>query len=138
MVERFGHDERMKITPRSDVVKDLQPMDMAHFTGLTRSKPLLQAASKPTSASVALVRFEPGVRNHWHSHAGGQLLHVVEGEGWVQAKGLEARPIRAGDTVATEPNEVHWHGAGRLGRMAHIVVNLGETTWFTESPAPPE
>ena len=128
----------MKITLRADVVRDLQPMDAAHFTVLTRSKTLLDAPSKPISTTAAVVRFEPGVRNHWHSHAGGQLIQVVEGEGWVQAKGQEARRIAVGDVVATGPNEVHWHGAGRLGPMAHVVVNLGETTWFTESPVPPE
>jgi quercetin dioxygenase-like cupin family protein len=128
----------MKITPRSEALRDLQPMDVGHFTGLARSKPLMETSNKPTSASVAVVRFEPGVRNFWHSHAGGQLIHVIEGEGWVQAKGQEARRIVTGDSAATEPNEVHWHGAGRLGPMAHVVVNFGDTTWMTESPAPPE
>ncbi|MDQ6709339.1 MAG: cupin domain-containing protein [Candidatus Dormibacteraeota bacterium] len=128
----------MKITPAAELVLDLNPMDVAHFTGLTRSKSLLPAPPTPTSATAAVVRFEPGVRNHWHSHAAGQLILVVEGEGWVQAKGQEARRIRRGDVAATEPNEVHWHGAGRLGPMAHVVVNLGETTWLTESPPPPE
>lgn len=113
-------------------------MDVGHFTGLVRSKPLMDATKTPTTASVAVVCFEPGVRNFWHSHAGGQLIHVIEGEGWVQAKGHEARRMATGDTVATEPNEVHWHGAGRIGPMAHVVVNLGETTWLTESPSPPE
>lgn len=128
----------MKITTGAELTRDLDPMDVGHFTGLTRSKPLLPAPPKPISANAAVVRFEPGVRNHWHSHAGGQLLLVVEGEGWVQAKGQEAQRIRVGDVAATEPNEVHWHGAGRLGPMAHVVVNLGETTWLTESPSPPE
>lgn len=128
----------MKITPRADAVKDLQPMDVAHFTGLARSKPLMDLAAKPLPASVAVVRFEPGVRNSWHSHEGGQLIHVIEGEGWVQLKGQEARRIVSGDTVTTEANEIHWHGAGRLGAMAHVVVNFGNTTWLNESPPPPE
>jgi quercetin dioxygenase-like cupin family protein len=128
----------MKIMPRADALRDLQPTDIAHFTGLARMKPLMEPTKKPTSASVAIVRFEPGVRNSWHSHAGGQLIHVLEGEGWVQLKGKEAQRIQSGDTVATEPNEVHWHGGGRRGPMAHLVVNFGETTWLTESPAPPD
>ena len=128
----------MKITPRADALKDLQPMDVAHFTGLARSKPLMDASKGPLPASVAVVRFEPGVRNSWHSHAGGQLIHVIDGEGWVQSQGQEARRIASGDTVATEPNEIHWHGAGRLGPMAHVVVNFGDTTWLTESPPPPD
>ena len=128
----------MKITPRAAITGSLQPMDESHFTGPVRSAPLLPPISKPSTASSAVVRFEPGVRNHWHSHAGGQLLHVLEGEGWVQAKGEEPTRIHPGDTVATGPDEVHWHGAGRVGPMAHLVVNFGETSWLTESPAPPE
>ena len=33
--------------------------------------------------TVALVRFTPGARTNWHSHAVGQTLHVTEGIGLV-------------------------------------------------------
>jgi quercetin dioxygenase-like cupin family protein len=65
-------------------------------------------------------------------------LVVIEGEGWVQARRADAQRIRVGDTVVTEPNEEHWHGAGRTGALAHIVVNIGETHWLEESPPPPD
>jgi quercetin dioxygenase-like cupin family protein len=112
-------------------------MDSAHFTGRAASRGLAQAKlSLPTYAAV--VRFETGARNHWHSHAGGQLLHVIDGEGWVQARHADAQRIGAGDTVWTEPDEEHWHGAGRSGPMAHLAVTIGETSWLEESPAPPD
>jgi quercetin dioxygenase-like cupin family protein len=79
------------------------------------------------------VRFEPGSRNHWHRHAGGQVLHVVEGEGYVQARGERARRIGAGDTVSTPPGQEHWHGAGPGSPMAHLAVTIGETTWLEPS-----
>lgn len=127
----------MNITRRAQALADLTPLDAAHFTGRADSRPLLRP-SPPLSTTVSVVRFETGVRNHWHAHAGGQVLHVIEGEGWVQLRGTGAQRIAVGDTVATEPNEEHWHGAGRGGPMVHIVVNVGETRWLEESPAPSE
>jgi quercetin dioxygenase-like cupin family protein len=90
------------------------------------------------TADISWLRFETGASLGRHPTGRQQVFAVIEGEGWVQAKGQEARRIVTGDSAATEPNEVHWHGAGRLGPMAHVVVNFGDTTWMTESPAPPE
>jgi quercetin dioxygenase-like cupin family protein len=128
----------LKITPRSEALIDLKPMEAGHFTGKAGSHDLMKTSRPGISAFAAVVRFEPGVRNYWHAHAGGQLLHVIEGEGWVQARGAGPQRIREGDTVATEPNEQHWHGAGRRGPMAHVAVAIGETRWLEESPPPPD
>jgi quercetin dioxygenase-like cupin family protein len=124
----------MKITRRAEALRDLAPLDRSHFTGDAASRALMEA---PTSAAALVVRFEPGVRNYWHSHAGGQLLHVVEGVGWVQARGAQAQRIETGDFIWTAPNEEHWHGAGRQGPMAHLTVAMGETRWLEVSPEPP-
>ena len=127
----------MKVISIKDAMTTLQPMDPSHFTGRTTSTPFIQPPS-PGSMFAAVVRFEAGVRNHWHSHAGGQLLHVLEGEGWVQVRNQAAQRVRQGDTVVAPPEEEHWHGAGRRGPMAHLAVGLGETRWLEESPAPAE
>src|SRR5436305_587066 len=72
-----GRDD-MKITPRSLALTDLKPMEGAHFTGKAGSRELIKASKETLSAFAAVVRFETGVRNYWHAHAGGQLLHVIE------------------------------------------------------------
>jgi len=123
----------MKITRRADALRDLDPLDASHFTGKAGSHPLLPAAAPMPPTSAAVVRFEAGVRNHWHAHAGGQLMVVIEGEGLVQARGAEPQRIEVGDAVVTGPNEEHWHGAGRDGPFAHVVVNIGETRWLEAS-----
>jgi quercetin dioxygenase-like cupin family protein len=128
----------MTIIPRAEVLRDRTPVDPAHFTGNAGLRTLLQASGPLPPTSIAVVRFETGTRNHWHSHAGGQLLFVIEGEGWVQARRAEAQGIQVGDTVVTEPNEEHWHGAGRSGPLSHLVVNIGETRWLEASPPPPD
>ncbi len=126
----------MEITRKDQALGNLKPMDPAHFTGKTASRELLPVPKSALPTSAVVVRFGPGARNYWHSHEGGQLLYVIEGTGWVQARGAAAQPIRVGDAVRVEPNEEHWHGAGRSGPLAHIVVNVGETRWLEESPAP--
>ena len=128
----------MKITQRAQALNDLKPVDTAHFTGDAGLRELLPARKPALPTSAAVVRFEPGARNHWHAHEGGQLLYVIEGEGWVQARGADPQRIQVGDAVTIDPNEEHWHGAGRSGRLAHLVVNVGETRWLEASPAPPD
>ena len=77
---------------------------------------------------VNLVRFAPGARNAWHSHANGQTLHVTEGRGLAQARGGEVLEIRPGDTIYTPPGEWHWHGAAHDSFMSHLAIweGLGE------------
>jgi len=134
----FKLEGGMKITTRSEAVKSLTPADRKHFTGTAGLHGLIQASPKTSDMFAAMVRFEAGTRNHWHSHAGGQLLHVVEGEGWVQSRGQSPQRIRPGDIVTADPGEEHWHGAGGNGPMAHLAVAAGETYWLQESPPPPD
>jgi quercetin dioxygenase-like cupin family protein len=121
----------MDIVTRDEALRG-EPMDPSHFTGATTARPIHRTA-EPNPVSVAVVRFEAGARNHWHRHAGGQVLHVVEGEGYVQARGEQPRRIGVGDTVSTAPDEEHWHGAGPESPMAHVAVSIGETTWLEPS-----
>jgi quercetin dioxygenase-like cupin family protein len=126
----------MKITRRREALSDLTPLDRDHFTGPAQSRELMPRSPDGLSAFAAVVRFDAGVRNNWHAHAGGQLLHVIDGEGWVQARGQQPLRIQAGDSIATAPNEEHWHGAGPSAPMAHISIALGETRWMERSPEP--
>jgi quercetin dioxygenase-like cupin family protein len=125
----------MKFTT-PDQARQGQPAEADHFTGPATLR-ALHRTEEPNPVSVSLVRFEPGTRNHWHRHAGGQLLHVVEGEGWVQGRGEQPQRIRAGDSVSTEPGEEHWHGAGTGGPMAHLAVSIGDVTWLEPSEGAP-
>jgi quercetin dioxygenase-like cupin family protein len=124
----------VKITKLTDALEG-GAMEPQHFTGPTTSHPLLRT-TEPHPVTVAVVRFSAGSRNHWHRHAGGQLLHVVEGEGWVQSRGTAAERIHTGDSISAAPGEEHWHGAGEEGAMAHIAVTVGETTFLEPSDGP--
>src|SRR6202165_6347149 len=116
----------MKITPRSEGLQILKPMDSAYFTGEAGSRELIPASSPTTSLFAAVVRFEAGARNHWHSHPGGQLLHVMEGEGWVQVRGQSPQRIRQDDTVTADTGEEHWDGAGSDGTLDNLAMAVRE------------
>lgn len=73
-------------------------------------------------ASAAKVRFSPGARTNWHSHALGQTLYVTEGVGLVQNRGGKILEIRPGDSIYTPPGEEHWHGATPDHFMEHLAV----------------
>jgi quercetin dioxygenase-like cupin family protein len=82
----------------------------------------IASGEDPSRVRVNVVRFAPGARNAWHSHAVGQTVHVTEGVGRMQARGAELIEIRAGDTVATPPGEWHWHGAAPDHFMTHLAI----------------
>ena len=76
----------------------------------------------PSRVRSSVVRFAPGARNAWHSHAVGQTLHVLDGRGRIQARGGDLLEIRPGDTIHTPPGEWHWHGAAPDHFMTHLTV----------------
>jgi quercetin dioxygenase-like cupin family protein len=99
------------------------------FTGDVYADAVLAATD---GVAVNAVLFTPGARTYWHSHADGQVLHVLLGSGWVCVAGGEPQRIGGSDTVWTPPDEVHWHGAGPDGFLSHLAISLGTTTWLDE------
>jgi quercetin dioxygenase-like cupin family protein len=95
----------------------------------------IYAGVEPSRMVVALVRFTPGARTNWHSHALGQTLHVTDGVGLVATRDGTVIRMRAGDTVYTPPGEEHWHGGTADNMMCHLAMleGTGEgnpTTWL--------
>lgn len=83
---------------------------------------------------IGNVTFEPGCRNNWHKHPGGQLLLVTGGEGWYQERGKAARKLAAGDVVEIPANVEHWHGASATSWFTHLAITtnpeLGPAVWL--------
>jgi quercetin dioxygenase-like cupin family protein len=118
--------------PRAELLGGPPATDPARFTGPVTQQ-TLHAVSRPEPMRVLSVSFSDGARTHWHAHAGGQVLHVIAGEGRVQSWGREVESIGPGDTVSAEPGEKHWHGAAPGASMAHLAVSIGAVTWM-EAP----
>lgn len=110
---------------RDSSVRDADP---AHFRLPAARHDLILVDDPPSSA--LLVRFGPGGRTNWHCHPGGQYLHVVEGEGRVQARDGDVVRLQPGDTVYAEPGEEHWHGAAEDQSVAHLAFSFGATEWL--------
>jgi len=104
------------------------------FTGDVYVNPIYRG-EEPSRMIVSLVRFTPGARTNWHSHAVGQTLHVTDGIGLVQTRDGIVIRMRPGDTVYTPPGQEHWHGATAGNFMCHLAMLEGipggdGTTWL--------
>ncbi len=116
----------MEIIKRSNGTAAPTELRTATFTGVVYGDPLLDGTQ---GVAVTNVFFAPGARTYWHSHAGGQVLHVVSGSGLIGVDGEPPRPLGAGDVVWAPPGELHWHGGGPATALLHLAVSLGATTW---------
>lgn len=85
-------------------------------------------SNKDLNVSVCNVTFEPGCRNNWHSHTGGQILIAVGGKGYYQEKDKPARLLLPGDVVEIAPNVVHWHGAAPDSWFSHLAIECNPQT----------
>jgi quercetin dioxygenase-like cupin family protein len=104
------------------------------FLGTAWMKMLVSDAEGVYDCQVYDVVFEPGARNHWHSHPGGQILLVTDGTGYYQERGKAAQRLRKGDVVQIPPDMEHWHGAAPNSGLTHIGISAnakkGAATWF--------
>lgn len=109
------------------------------FTGQVTVQRILGGESE-ARVRVSSVTFGPAARTFWHAHGGEQVLHVVEGNGWVQTWGEEAHSITVGDVVYFAPGEKHWHGATSGSSLTHIAITTAgeagqlEIDWMEEVP----
>ena len=68
------------------------------------------------------VYFEPGARTNWHSHPSGQILLIIDGEGFHQIRGEAKQLLEKGDVVKCPPNVTHWHGASASKAMSQMYI----------------
>jgi len=97
-----------------------------YFTG--KSYLAMLTTEKDLNVPLSNVTFEPGCRNNWHKHTGGQILIVVGGEGLYQEKGKRARHLKSGDIVEIAPDVEHWHGATAKSWFSHLGVTCNPIT----------
>lgn len=113
----------MKIIDKPATVKN--PPEQ--FTGDVWVDAIATPQNDDQRATVAMVRFSPGARTAWHSHARGQTLHITEGVALLGTRDghiIEAVP---GQTIYTAPGEEHWHGATPEDFMQHLAcLEMGD------------
>ncbi|MGV6946434.1 cupin domain-containing protein [Sphingobacterium kyonggiense] len=97
-----------------------------YFSGRTWLARL--TTNKDLNVPISNVTFEPGCRNNWHSHSGGQILIVVGGTGYYQERGKPARRLSEGDVVEIAPDVEHWHGASPDSWFSHLGIGCNPQT----------
>jgi 4-carboxymuconolactone decarboxylase len=93
-----------------------------YFTGESWLAPL--TGNKDLNVPMSNVTFEPGFRNNWHSHTGGQILIAVGGVGYYQERGKAARRLLPGDVVEIAPDIEHWHDSW----FSHLAIGCNPQT----------
>ncbi len=106
----------------------------SNFTGDVWMNPVF-GGDGTSQLTCGLVRFTPGARTNWHSHANGQLLVCTDGIGLVGTRDGKTVVLRAGESVWTPAGEEHFHGGTAENMMCHYAIldasGDGEaTTWL--------
>lgn len=105
----------------------------SNFSGRVWLKMLVDN-NTPFNCPIGNVTFEPGCRNSWHKHPGGQILLVTNGLGLFQERGKPAQVLHAGDVITIAPLVEHWHGATPDAWFTHLAISTnpqtGESQWL--------
>ncbi|RIJ55473.1 cupin domain-containing protein [Clavibacter phaseoli] len=95
------------------------------FAGEVWLEPIVAPHDGDQRTVVGRVRFAPGARTAWHSHARGQYLHVTAGIGRFGTRDGRILEVHAGQTLYTPPGEEHWHAAAPGSAMEHLAILEG-------------
>jgi quercetin dioxygenase-like cupin family protein len=113
--------------------EELPEMFSKYFSGKAWLS-MLVGRDNEFNCPIGNVTFEPGCRNNWHKHAGGQILLVTGGRGYYQEEGKPAQELKPGDVVKIAPDVKHWHGAAPDSWFVHLSVetnvNAGPAEWL--------
>lgn len=116
-----------RVFPKGNVINN------DYFSG-TAWLQMLVTDKENFDMTVGNVLFEPGCRNNWHSHPGGQILLSTKGSGYYQEKGKPIQLLQVGDVVEILPDIVHWHGATPESEFEHIAISpqshKGAVVWM--------
>lgn len=97
-----------------------------YFSGRSWLAPL--TTNEDLNVPIFNVTFEPGCRNNWHTHTGGQILIAIGGTGYCQERGKAAVRMEQGDVVEIAPDIEHWHGAAPDSWFSHLAITCNPQT----------
>jgi quercetin dioxygenase-like cupin family protein len=104
-----------------------------HFTGKAYNFGLVPSDSI-YNMLVGNVYFEAGARSNWHTHPGGQILIITDGEGYHQIEGEPKQRMKKGDVIQCPPDAKHWHGATASTSLSQLYIvpdtGNGIVTWL--------
>lgn len=111
----------MQIEPKKPTIK----ASLEQFTGDVYMDPIVTRKPPPSQMMVLQVKFTPGSRTAWHSHAQGQTLHITRGVALIGTRDGKVIVAYPGQAIYTPPGEEHWHGATPDDFMEHLAMYEG-------------
>lgn len=104
-----------------------------NFTGNAYNYGLV-ANDSTYNTLVGNVYFEKRARSNWHLHPSGQILIVLDGEGYHQLEGQSRQTMKKGDVIKVPANTRHWHGATENNSLMQMYIlpktENGIVTWL--------
>jgi len=92
------------------------------FAGDVWVDPIVSPQDGDQRATLALVKFAPGARTAWHSHARGQFLRITRGTAHFGTRDGKVITARPGDTVYVSPGVEHFHASAEGTFMEHLAM----------------
>ena len=94
----------------------------------------LNVADSTIDCNITTATFTAGAKLDWHIHPAGQILLIIEGEGYYQEKGKPVQVVHKGDVIKCAPGVSHWHGAAPNSTFTYIAVSTNskknKTQWL--------
>ena len=132
-LEKNKSDESKTDTSAKDIFPKGELGPPANFTGNAYNTRLV-ANDSTYNTLVGNVYFEKNARSNWHVHPSGQILIVLDGEGYHQLEGQPRQTMRKGDVIKCPPNVRHWHGATENNSLTQMYIlpktENGIVTWL--------
>ena len=92
----------------------------------------LSKADKDYNYNVVMATFSPNSTLDWHKHSTGQVLIVVEGEGYYQERGKDVIVLKKCDVIKSAKGVEHWHSSTPSNKVSYIAIYENEPTIWTE------
>jgi quercetin dioxygenase-like cupin family protein len=131
--ERNQVNESKSDAPAESIFPKGQLGAASNFTGNAYNFGLV-ANDSTYNTLVGNVYFEREARSNWHVHPSGQILIVLDGEGYHQLAGQPRQVIKKGDVIKCPPNVKHWHGATEKSSLTQMYIlpktEEGIVTWL--------
>ncbi|WP_197496204.1 cupin domain-containing protein [Maribacter hydrothermalis] len=126
--------ENMASNPSEEAIFPKGELGLAkNFTGNAYNYGLV-ANDSIYNTLVGNVYFEKSARSNWHLHPSGQILIVLDGEGYHQLEGQPRQLMKKGDVIKVPANTRHWHGATENKSLTQMYIlpktENGFVTWL--------
>ena len=106
-------------------------MANTHYIGNAWLKRLI-VADEDFDYNLTQATFQSDSTLDWHKHSTGQVLIIIDGEGYYQEKGKEVIVLKKGDIIKCDKNVEHWHSSTPNKDVSYIAIYGNSETIWTE------